>query len=170
MKYAFIIGSNAFVVPHGVISYGDSNHSKEIIRIRSIYHDNEPQSFLSVDLDIKDKDGHEIKLMGNKVVNASTFSVQAERNSVKVFTGSGSLVIHVHQLDDKTAMGLQLNIASELEENAPVAAIRIYGDFMAENLHIMGENEKLFINDNAYATSALAGQTLAFTEEGVVLH
>lgn len=170
MKYAFIIGTNAFIVPHGVISYGDGSHSKEIIRIRSIYHDTEPLSFLSVDMDIKDKDGHEIKLLGNKAVNASIFSVHAERNSVKVLTGDGSLVIHVHQLDDKTAMSLQLNIVSELEENAPIAAIRINGDFMAENLHIMGENEKLFINDNAYATSALAGQTLEFREEGVVLH
>ena len=169
MKYAFIIGTNAFIVPHGVISYGDADHSKEIIRIRSIYHDTEPQSFLSVDLDIKDKDGHEIKLMGNKAMNASIYTIQSEQNSVKVFKSDGSLIIHVHQIDDEAAMGLQLNIVSELEVNAPVVAIRIYGEFMAGDLHISGENEKLYINDNAYATSALAGEKLKFTEEGVAL-
>jgi len=48
--------------------------------------------------------------------------------------------------------------------------IRISGDFVTEGLHISAENEKLFINDNGYATSALAGKgNLQFTEAGVIL-
>jgi hypothetical protein len=170
MKYAFIIGSNAFIVPHGVISYGDHGNLKEILRVRYIYHDNQRESFLSVDLDIKDNDGHDIKLNANKAVNSGTFTINTEQNSVKVLKHDGSLIIHVHQMDDKSAMRLQLNITAELEVNAPVVAIRINGEFMAENLNIIGENEKLYINDNAYATSALAGtNTLQFTADGVVL-
>jgi len=66
-------------------------------------------------------------------------------------------------------MGLEHNITAELEVNMPVVVIRVNGDFMAENLHILGENEKLFINDDGYATSALAGNSLRFTADGVVI-
>ena len=170
MKYAFILGTSAFIVPHGVISYADHETAKDILRIKSIYHDDQAGTSLSIDLDIKDDDGHEIKLNNNKAVNAGLFKVGEERNSVKVFKNDGSLIIHVHQLDDEAAMGLELNIVAELERNLPIAVIRVFGEFMAESLQISAENEKLFINDNGYATSAMHGTNqLEFTAEGVVL-
>jgi hypothetical protein len=170
MKYAFIIGSSAFIVPHGVISYADGEYSKEILRVKSIYHDNKPGSFLSVDADINDINGAEIKIKDNQAVAALGFTVKTERDSIKVLRSDGSLVIQIHQLDDESAMNLEHNITAELEVNTPIAVIRINGDFKAEGLNISAENEKLFINDNGYATSALAGNdNLQFTAAGVVL-
>ena len=170
MKYAFIIGSNAFIVPNGVISYADKDGSKEILRINSIYHTNKPGSVLSVDLNINDTTGTAIKLTANIIEGNANFKVKEERDSVKVLRADGSPVIHIQQLDDNTAMDLEHNITSELELNSPIAVIRIFGDFKAEDLNISAENEKLFINDNGYATSAMTGKNqLEFTAAGVVI-
>lgn len=170
MKYAFIIGTSAFIVPDGVISYADAEHSKEIIKIRSIYHDNEPGSMLSIDADIEDMDGNSIKIIDNDVETNSVFTVKIERNYIKILRPDGSIVLHVHQLDDHSAMQLEHYITAEFTVHAPVVVIRISGEFETEGLHILAENEKLFINDNGYATSALAGKGgLLFTQAGVVL-
>jgi hypothetical protein len=168
MKYAFVLGTSAYIVPHGVISYANHETSNPIIKINSIYHDNEPGSLLSVDLDIKDMHGNGI-IVNNNTALGTGLKVVTEQNSVKVFGANNTLIIHVHQLDDKAALSLELNIVAELERNAPIAVIRIFGDFMTHDLRISAENEKLFINDDGYATSALAGDDLRFTEAGVVL-
>ncbi len=170
MKYAFVIGSNAFIVAHGVISYTDNGQSKEALRVKSIYHDNEPNSFFSVDLDIEDTHGTAIKLTNNALVSGQGFKVETKRNSVQVLGNDGNVVFHAHQLDEQSAMDLESNIAKELEVSAPVVVIRIFGDFKTGALNISAENEKLFINDNGYATSAMHGtDQLQFTAEGVVL-
>ncbi len=168
MKYAFVLGTSAYIVPHGVISYANHETSNPIIKINSIYHDNEPDSFLSVDLDIKDMHGNGVIVHNNTALGTGV-KILTEQNSVKVFGADGHVIIHVHQIDDETAMSLQLNITAELERNAPIAVIRIFGDFMTHDLRISAENEKLFINDDGYATSALAGNDLRFTTAGVVL-
>jgi hypothetical protein len=169
MKYAFVIGTSAFIVPTGVISYADSESLKEILKVRSIYHDNKPGSALSIDLDIKDTHGNPVKVYDNKAESSAGLTVNVERNKVKVFAADGSLLIHVHQLDDESAMSLEHNITAELEVNSPIVVLRINGDFMVEDLHIICENEKLYINDDGYATSALVGNSLRFTAAGVVL-
>ncbi|MDB4924593.1 hypothetical protein [Mucilaginibacter sp.] len=170
MKYAFIIGTSVFIVPNGVISYADAEHSKEIIKIRSIYHNNEPGSALSIDVDIKDVNGNSIIIIDNIVEINSVFTVETQRDYVKVLNPDGLVILNIHQLDDQSAMRLEHYIVAELEVHAPVVVIRISGDFETEGLHITAENEKLFINNNGYATSALAGKDqLLFTEAGVVL-
>ena len=173
MKYAFIIGSNAFVVPNPVISYIDDEEEREFLRINSIYHDlptTEKPSHLDIDLNIKDTDGTPIFMLTNMTVDNAAYSIKKERDSIEVLRADGSLVIHVHQLDDETAMGLEHNITAELEVNTPVAVIRINGDFMAGGLHISAENEKLFINGNGYGNSVQAGKNqLKFTTDGVEL-
>jgi hypothetical protein len=170
MKYAFIIGTSAFIVPNGVISYADAEHTKEIVRIRSIYHDNKPGSALAIDADIKDVDGNSINIIDNMVEVNSVFTVKTEHDYIKVLRPDNSVVLHVHQLDDQSAMRLEHYITAELEVHAPVVVIRISGDFITGGLHVLAENEKLFINDNGYATAAQAGKGgLQFTEAGVVL-
>jgi hypothetical protein len=173
MKYAFIIGSNAFVVPNPVISYIDEEEEREFLRINSIYHDLPPaekQSHLDIDVNIKDTDGTPIFMLTNMTVDNASYSIKKERDSIQVLRADGSLVIHVHQLDDETAMGLEHNITAELDVNTPIAVIRINGDFMAGDLNISAENEKLFINGNGYGNSVLAGKNqLKFTTDGVVL-
>jgi len=169
MKYAFIIGSNAFVVPNGVISIKDGEHSREIIRIKSIYHEDQPGSHLLVDLDIEDHHGMRVKVTSNAADNYTAYVLKTENNSLKILKPDGNIFINVLQMDEDSAMALEHNIVAELEVNMPVTPIRIFGDFKAGDLNISAENEKLFINDNGYATSALAGDKLQFTSEGVVL-
>jgi hypothetical protein len=89
---------------------------------------------------------------------------------VLVTKHNGDTIIDIHQLDDESAMALEHNIIAELEVNSPIAVIRIRGDFMLGGMHIEIDNEKLFVNDNSYANSVLAGQNnLQFAAEGVVI-
>jgi hypothetical protein len=173
MKYAFIIGSSAFVVPSRVISYAGNGEEKEFLRINSIYHDLAPpakESFLDIDLNIYDTDGTPVTLLANKFVTNAPYILKQERDSIQVLRDDGSLIIHVHQLDDESAMGLEHNITAELEVNTPIAVIRITGDFKLGELYVSAENEKLYINDIGYANSVLAGKNqLKFTTDGVVL-
>ena len=168
MKYAFIFGTSAFIVPHGVINYADEDNTSEILRINSIWHDTDPSSFFSIDLDIRDSKGNGVIISANKALGDGVKVIE-ERKSVKVLGQDGSIIIKVQQLDDETAMSLEHNITAEFEVNMPLAVIRIFGDFTTHGLHIMAENEKLFINDIGYATVALAGNDLRFTSAGVVL-
>ncbi len=67
-------------------------------------------------------------------------------------------------------MSLEHNIVAELEVHAPIVVIRITGEFILGDLHIRAENEKLLVNNNGYATSAMVGKNqLVFSAEGVVL-
>ncbi|HWZ16439.1 MAG TPA: hypothetical protein VNW95_14465 [Mucilaginibacter sp.] len=172
MKYAFVIGSNAFVVPRNRINYGETEHENEFLRINAIYHDlpNAETSFLDIDLDIKDRNGAQVTVLANILKTGGPYILKKERDSVWVLKPDGSVLVQVHQLDDESAMALEHNIAAELEVNTPVVVIRLTGEFMAGDLHIRAENEKLFINDNGYANSVLAGANeLRFSSEGVVL-
>jgi hypothetical protein len=169
MKYAFIFGSNVFIVPTGVISYIDHDQTTEFLKIRSIYN-SMTQSHLSVDIDLKDIEGRGLKLIDNQLIDAIGFTILEERDRVLVTRPDNSTVIDVHQLDDRSAMQLEHNITAELEVHAPIAVIRLRGDFMLSRLHIEVDNEKLFISSNSYAGSAIAGHNgLQFTAAGVVL-
>jgi len=168
MKYAFVMGSSAFVVPHGVIRYADDETSNDILRINSLWHDNEPNSFFSIDLDIKDTHGNGVIVNNNKALGTGV-RVIADGRSVQVLDENGVNIIKVIQMDDKTAMSLEHNIIAEFEVNMPLAAIRIFGDFFTHDLHIHAENEKFYVNDDGYATSALAGNELRFTPAGMML-
>ena len=172
MKYAFVIGSNAFVVPRNTISYDTDGGDKEFLRINAIYHDlpGKETSFLDVSLDVRDAHGNAVTLRSNEPVVGLSCTVKRERDNIYVLNPDGSTIIQIHQLDDDSAMALEHNITAELEVNTPVAVIRITGDFRVGNLHIRAENEKLFINDNGYGNSVLAGENdLKFSSEGVVL-
>ncbi|WP_461451481.1 hypothetical protein [Mucilaginibacter sp.] len=170
MKYAFIFGTSAFIVPHGVITVADEDNAKDILSVRSVIKDTDPDSFFSIDLDISDAHGNYIRLTGSKPESEGSYKVTQERNSVKVLNADGSLLIQVHQLDEDVAMNLEHNITAEFEVNMPLTFIRINGDFMAEGIHVVSENEKLWVNEDSWATSALAGKSnLRFTADGVVL-
>lgn len=172
MKYAFIIGSNAFVVPQNGIRYEENGAEIEFLRINSVYHDlpQKETSFLEINLDIRDTDGNSIMVRNNNLDAGSGYTLKQDRDSISVLRANGSLVIQVHQLDDDSAMRLEHNITAELEVNTPVAAIRITGDFKVGGMHIRAENEKLFIDNNGYGNSVLAGaNALVFSAAGVVL-
>ena len=168
MKYAFVMGSSAFIVPNGVIRYADEDINNDILRVNSLWHDNEPGSVFSIDLDIKDKHGNGVVISNNQALGTGV-RVVADGKSVQVLDETGVNIIKVIQMDDATAMSLEHNITAEFEVNMPLAAIRIFGDFYTHGLHIHAENEKFYINDDGYATSALAGNELKFTPAGMML-
>jgi len=173
MKYAFIMGSNSFIVPGNTLVYSDHNQTIDFLRITSIYHDRpagQGESSLTIDLDIKDVDGSEIKLENNKPIQTGKADIAEHRDRLHITRGDGTTVIDVHQLDDVSAMRLEHNIIAELEVHSPVAVIRVRGSFMVNDLHIEIDNEKLFVNGNSYANSTLAGKlNLQFTNTSVVL-
>jgi hypothetical protein len=173
MKYAFVIGSSAFIVPGKTISYGTDGNWKHFLRINAIYHDTSApaeNTYLDIDLDIKDTDGTPVTILSNKPVTGAPYTIKAERDSITVLRLDGTTIIQVHQLDDESAMSLEHNIVAELDVHAPVVVIRVSGEFFVDRLHIRAENEKLLINDNGYATSTMIGHSdLKFTEAGVVL-
>ncbi len=173
MKYAFVIGSSAFIVPGKTISYGSDNNWKHFLKINSIYHDGTGDaegSQLNIDLDIKDIDGTPVVILANKPVTGSPYAIKTTRDSVMVSRLDGTTIVHIHQLDDDSAMSLEHNIVAEFEVHAPLAVIRITGEFLVDSLHIRAENEKLLINNNGYATAAMIGHSdLKFTAAGVVL-
>ena len=171
MKYAFILGSNAFIVPNGSISYTDSERqTKSFLSIRSIYHDTAADSHLAVELDIKDMLDRHLKLSDNQAEDETSFYIKRERDRVLVTHHNGDTVIDIHQLDDESAMRLEHNIIAEFEVHAPIVVIRIRGSFMLDGTHIEIDNEKLFINGNSIANSVLAGHSiLQFADTGVVL-
>ena len=154
-----------------VVGYSHEKASGEFLRINAIYHDlpatAEP-AFLDIDLNIKDTDGKQVTVTANKPVTGAPYTVVKDRDSIQVLRLDGSLIIEIHQLDEESALALEHNIVAELEVNAPVAVIRITGEFWVDSIHVRAENEKLFINDNGYATSAMTGHNqLVFTPDGI---
>jgi hypothetical protein len=171
MKYAFILGTNAFIVPHGTINQRIDDKVTPFLAIHSIYRDQQADSALVVNADFKDLEGRDISIRNNAADNAYGLTIKTERNMFHLVKPDGTIVLDVHQLDDESALGLEHYIVAELEVNEPVVVIRVRGEFMLENnLLIKAENEKLFLNDDVYATSAMTGHgDLVFTLEGVVL-
>jgi hypothetical protein len=171
MKYAFIIGSNAFIVPHGVISATNGTDTKEILRINSFHRPNEATSHLSINVDIEDSNGNHIQINNNILQSQGDLQLTHDHDMIRVVRPDGGIVFNVQQLEAHEWEALEHNIVAELEISAPLAVIRVFGEFKTEGLHIMAENEKLFINDNGYATSAMHGtRELKFTANGVVLN
>jgi len=170
MKYAFLLGSSAFIVKGKTISYGEEGNWKSFLRINTVSQGGADGDSLNIDLDIKDTDGTQVLIVANKPVTGAPYTIKTTRDSIDILRIDGSTIIHVSQLDSDSAMALEHNIVAELEVNMPLAVIRISGEFYVDSMHIRAENEKLLINENGYATAALAGDNdLKFTAEGVVL-
>lgn len=170
MKYAFILGTNCFVTPHGFISYTENGLSKTFLSIRSIYHDTADGSRLAVDLETRDTSGKDLKLTDNKTDHAAGFNISEQRDRILVTKKNGDAIIDILQLDDKSAMRLDHNIIAELEVQEVVAVIRLRGAFMLGGIHIEIDNEKIFVNNNSYANSVLAGNNnLQFSTKGVIV-
>lgn len=173
MKYAFLLGSNVFIVPSNTVSFTDNNETQKFLRILSTHHDtpsDQKRAVLTIDADVKDNEGHALHLTANKPDGTTGFDILEQPDRVLVSKADGSTVLDVHQLDDKTASHLEHNIIAELEVHAPVAVIRLRGNFMVGSLHIEIDNEKLFIGSDSYGNSALAGKDdLKFSNTGVLL-
>lgn len=169
MKYAFILGSNAYIASHGVIAFFEDAQEKEFLRIQSTFKSVKAgNTELSIDLHIKNLEGYNIDLLGNKTLNSARMDESPER--VRIFNEDGATMIDVHQLEKHDYMALSHHIAAELERYDPIVVFRLFGHFMVGNHRISIDNEKLFIDNESFAESVLIGQGgVQLRTDGVLL-
>lgn len=169
MKYAFLFGSNVFIVPTNVISYVDNDQTNEFLKIKSIRHNNGAESELTIDTDLKDLEGRGLRIHDNEVVSSFGYKVSRTPDRILAKGLNNSTVLDIQQLDPESAAQLEHNIVAELEAHEPDAVIRISGDFMMGKMHVAVDDEKLFIGEESYASAAIAGDSnLKFTPRGLM--
>src|SRR3569623_1866062 len=98
MKYAFLFGSNVFVVPDNTISYVDNILSTRFLRIVSVHKDDpsgERRSVLTIDADIKDNEGHVLRNTKNRSEDTSNFLNHDTYDRVLVNKPNGPTVLEV---------------------------------------------------------------------------
>src|SRR3569623_1893461 len=167
MKYAFLFGSNVFIMPSNVISYVDNDQTNEFLKIKSICHSNGAQSELTIDTDLKDTEGRGLRIHDNEVVTSFGYKVSRTPDRILAKGLNDDTVLDIQQLDEKSAKQLEHNIVAELEAHEPDAVIRISGDFMMGKMHVAVDNEKLFKGQDSYASAAITGNSgLMFTPRG----
>jgi hypothetical protein len=170
MKYAFLFGSNVFIIPSNVISYVDNDETNEFLKIKSICDDNDQHSSLTIDTDFKDTEGRGLQLHDNEVVKSFGYKVSKTQDSILAKGFDNSTVLEIQQLDEESTMQLEDNIVAELAAHAPVTVFRIRGDFMMGKMHVAVDNNKFSIGRDSYASSAITGNsTLKFTPSGLVM-
>lgn len=172
MKYAFIMGSNAFITSHNVISYATNGESKEFVRINhTVKH--KPGAVatpLDVNVDVCDARGTSVKLSDN-VIATPGFHVEQTNDRVRILKSDDSLIIDIHELSDEAIAGLSHHITAELDREDYIVVIRLNGHFRVGDLHISIDNEKLFIDDNSYAESVQVEHSggIVFTAAGLLM-
>jgi hypothetical protein len=170
MKYAFLFGSNIFIIPSNVISYVDNDETNEFLRIKSICHDNGVHSDLTIDTDLKDIEGRGLKIQDNQVVTSFGYKVSRSPDRILAKGFDNSTVLEIQQLDEESTSRLEDNIVAEIKAQEPDAVIRIRGDFMMGKMHVAVDNEKLSIGRDSYASEAITGESgLKFTPSGLVV-
>ncbi|MBS1531165.1 MAG: hypothetical protein JSU01_12740 [Bacteroidetes bacterium] len=170
MKYAFLFGSNLFIIPSNVISYVDNDETNEFLRIKSICHDNGFHSDLTIDTDLKDTEGRGLKIQDNEVVTSFGYKVSKAPDRILAKGFNNDTVLEIEQLDEESTRRLEPNIAAEIEANMPDAIFRIRGDFMMGKMHVAVDNQKLSIGRDSYASAAISGDSgLKFTPSGLVV-
>lgn len=148
MLYGIILGSNLFIGTNGVLSYKEGNKIIPFFRIREIFRERSPGSYLAVDCDIIDNSGNrEVKLAKSKpVVGSEHISVTCERGETTVIRNDGSLVIKIEQIDNEAAnLPSQGPVAEFLEHNELDAIIRITGDFNAGSIPISVDTDRVLV-------------------------
>jgi len=168
MKYAFLFGSNVFIIPSNVISYVDNDETNEFLKIKSICHDNGVHSDLTIDTDLKDTEGRGLKIQDNEVITSFGYKISKSPGHFLAKGFNNDTVLEIEQLSEESAKKLHHNIAAEIEANAPDAIFRIRGDFMMGKMHVAVDNDKLSIGHDSYASAAITGDSgLKFTPSGL---
>lgn len=169
MKYAFLFGSNVFIIPTNVISYVDNDETNEFLKIRSIHHSNGTESALTIDTDLKDTEGRGLRIHDNEVLTSFGYKVSRTPDRILATGLNNDTVIDIHQLDNESAAMLEDSIIAELEAHEPDAVIRISGDFMMGKMHVAVDNGKLFIGHESYSSETVAAKNdLTFTPRGLL--
>src|SRR5215469_9642428 len=100
MKYAFLFGSNVFIIPSNVISYVDNDETNEFLRIKSICHDNGVHSELTIDTDLKDTEGRGLRIENNEVITSFGYKVSRSPGRILATGFNNDTVLEIEQLDE----------------------------------------------------------------------
>ncbi len=172
MKYAFLLGSNAFIVNNPVITYLQDNNAVELLKIKSLYSpatNNANSTILVVDTNITDAHGHRIALMDNDLDHSDYRSVRTDKQ-IHVTDSEGHIVIDILQLDEAAKPGLSSHVVNELAHHPYAKVIRLRGDFMFGEHRLTIDNEKFFIDDDIYAESVQVGSNgIELSAKGVIV-
>ena len=167
MKYAFILGSNAFLVSKPVISFIENGVSRDLIRLNRLYEHPKSgtDSLLDIDTDVAlPHNGGALKLRGNKSDGlASGYRVQEGEKQILILGHDDHIILDIHQLDPEAIHGLSSHVINELHWHEPYIAIRVRGAFSVGEHEIDIDNEKIFIDNESYAETVHVG------DEGVLL-
>jgi len=169
MKYAFLFGSNLFIIPTNVISYVDNDETNEFLKIKSIHNHNGEQTELTIDTDLKDTEGRGLRIHDNEVIKSFGYKVSRTPDRILAKGLNNDTVLEVQQLDEESAALLEDSIIADLNAHRPLAIFRIIGDFMMGKMHVAVDNETLTIGNDSYASESLAGDSnLKFTPRGLM--
>jgi len=170
MKYAFLFGSNVFIIPSNVISYIDNDETNEFLKIKSICHDNGYHSDLTIDTDLKDTEGRGLKIQDNEVITSFGYKISKSADHFLAKGFNNDTVLEIEQLSEESAQSLEDNIMAEIKAHAPDAIFRIRGDFMMGKMHVAVDNDKLSVGRDSYASEAITSDNgLKFTPSGLIV-
>lgn len=172
MKYAFLLGSNAFIVNNPIITYIQDNNTIELLKIKSLYSpaaNNANSTVLVVDTNFTDAQGHTIALTDSDFNHTDYKTVRTDKQ-IHVTDSNGHIVIDVLQLDEDAKPGLSSHVVNELAHHPDATVIRLRGDFTFGNHRISIDNEKFFIDNDVYAESVKAGNNgVQLSAKGVIV-
>jgi hypothetical protein len=172
MKYAFILGSNAFLVSKPVISFTENGETRDLIKLNRTYepHKTGADSFLDVDTDVAlPHKGAGLKLKNNSANGSAVgYHVKESDRQVMVLGGDEHIILDVHQLDADAIRGLSSHVINELDWHEPYIAIRVRGAFSVGDHEIEIDNEKVFIDNESYAETVHVGNDgVVFSPQGI---
>lgn len=160
-KVAIVLGSNMFIGDSCVLTVEIDGKLVEFFRVREIFRELSPGSYLTVDCDIKDKDNkREIKLFKSKpVAEGVGVKVEYTKKLTNVTREDGSTIIKIEQVE---------NTDSTLPQDGPVyeklknekfdSILRITGDFYAGSFKIKLDNQSLIVNTNTFRGNLKEGK------------
>ncbi|GAB2688685.1 hypothetical protein GCM10027037_09050 [Mucilaginibacter koreensis] len=165
MKYAFVLASNVYISHQPVISYADNDTQTEFLRVTS-YKPNKKHdahhTALTIEANFNVEGGQPVKVSTNDFDNITGYHTHAA-DDILTLSKNNDVVFEIHQLPEEDFSSLQSHIYNEIEAQGADAVFIIRGNFWVNGHHIIIDNEKLFVDDDSYATG------VTNNHEGVLL-
>jgi hypothetical protein len=128
-----MLGSNMYIGTDGLLKYFNGSKYIDFFRVRELHNNRDFDSYLAVDVDIKDKEGkREIKLAKNRPVASSLENLKIESNKTctKVFKEDGTLIICIEQITlADESLPKEGPVRMAIESGLIESIVRITGNF-----------------------------------------
>lgn len=154
MKYAFILGSNIFITTHRTVSYADANTKVQFLKIQSFFAagNHTPGHVLLVDVSINTPKGEKVMLNSNEPIAGTVIETKLTDNRLQLFNANhAEPLLDVYQLAEHEYKHLSSHIVNEIEAQHVEVVITLKGDFKVDGHHIVIDNERLYVNGDAFA-------------------